>query len=84
MHEAYLKLSPGEPQWHGRKHFFCAAAEAMRRGGWWEVGALGSDRAIKRRILREMLAHYVASWRRSGRSVDAATGARPPERLPAE
>ncbi len=31
VHEAYLKLSPGEPQWHGRKHFFCAAAEAMRR-----------------------------------------------------
>ena len=63
---------------------FVAAAEAMRRGGWWEVGALGTDRAIKRRILREMLAHYVGSWRRGGRSVDAATGARPPERLPAE
>jgi RNA polymerase sigma factor (TIGR02999 family) len=31
VHEAYLKLSPGEPHWHGRKHFFCAAAEAMRR-----------------------------------------------------
>lgn len=31
VHEAYMKLSPGEPQWEGRKHFFCAAAEAMRR-----------------------------------------------------
>jgi RNA polymerase sigma factor (TIGR02999 family) len=31
VHEAYLKLSPGESQWQGRKHFFCAAAEAMRR-----------------------------------------------------
>lgn len=31
VHEAYLKLSPGEPQWEGRKHFFRAAAEAMRR-----------------------------------------------------
>lgn len=31
VHEAYLKLSPGEAQWEGRKHFFCAAAEAMRR-----------------------------------------------------
>ncbi len=31
VHEAYLKLSPGESQWDGRKHFFCAAAEAMRR-----------------------------------------------------
>jgi glutamate-1-semialdehyde 2,1-aminomutase len=35
---------------------FLAAAEAMRRDGWWETGALGTDRAIKRRILREMLA----------------------------
>ncbi len=31
VHEAYLKLSPGKPQWQGRKHFFSAAAEAMRR-----------------------------------------------------
>ena len=31
VHEAYLRLSPGEQQWDGRKHFFCAAAEAMRR-----------------------------------------------------
>jgi RNA polymerase sigma factor (TIGR02999 family) len=31
VHEAYLKLSPGENHWDGRKHFFCAAAEAMRR-----------------------------------------------------
>ena len=31
VHEAYLKLSPGEQQWQGSKHFFCAAAEAMRR-----------------------------------------------------
>lgn len=31
VHEAYLKLSPGEQQWEGRKHFFSAAAEAMRR-----------------------------------------------------
>lgn len=31
VHEAYLRLSPGGPLWEGRKHFFCAAAEAMRR-----------------------------------------------------
>ena len=42
---------------------FIAAAEAMKRGGWWETGALGTDRAIKRRILREMLGHYVAPWK---------------------
>src|SRR2546425_350594 len=40
VHEAYLRLlgptgggraPPGEPQWDGRRHFFAAAAEAMRR-----------------------------------------------------
>ena len=39
---------------------FVAAAEAMRRDGWWEIGALGTDRAIKRRILREMLGAAIA------------------------
>ena len=36
---------------------FLAAAEAMRADGWFETGALATDRAIKRRILREMLSH---------------------------
>ena len=32
VHEAYLRLvGDGEPRWHGRGHFFAAAAEAMRR-----------------------------------------------------
>lgn len=31
VHEAFLKLSPGEPRWDGRRHFFSAAAEAIRR-----------------------------------------------------
>jgi len=33
VHEAYLRLVGNEPraQWHGRGHFFAAAAEAMRR-----------------------------------------------------
>jgi RNA polymerase sigma factor (TIGR02999 family) len=33
VHEAYLRLVGGEktPDWHGRRHFFAAAAEAMRR-----------------------------------------------------
>jgi RNA polymerase sigma factor (TIGR02999 family) len=31
VHEAYLRLSPGENCWDGRAHFFAAAAEAMRR-----------------------------------------------------
>src|SRR3990172_6185106 len=33
VHEAYLRLvDPAQqPQWEGRRHFFAAAAEAMRR-----------------------------------------------------
>jgi RNA polymerase sigma factor (TIGR02999 family) len=33
VHEAYLRLVGGEPNahWDGRRHFFAAAAEAMRR-----------------------------------------------------
>lgn len=31
VHEAYLRLSPGDNLWQGQKHFFAAAAEAMRR-----------------------------------------------------
>src|SRR5262249_58070810 len=32
VHEAYLRLvGDKEPCWHGRGHFFAAAAEAMRR-----------------------------------------------------
>lgn len=44
VHEAYLKLSPGEEKWENRKHFFSAAAEAMRR--------ILIDRARKRRAIR--------------------------------
>src|SRR6516165_5359106 len=36
---------------------FVAAAEAMQRGGWWWEDPLASNRKIKRRILREMIAH---------------------------
>jgi RNA polymerase sigma factor (TIGR02999 family) len=32
VHEAYVRLIDGQPQaWDGRRHFFAAAAEAMRR-----------------------------------------------------
>jgi RNA polymerase sigma factor (TIGR02999 family) len=32
VHEAYLRLAgPGKQRWQGRRHFFAAAAEAMRR-----------------------------------------------------
>ena len=39
---------------------FVAAAEAMRRGGWWWEDPLASNRKIKRRILREMVAHRLS------------------------
>jgi len=46
---------------------FLAAAEAMRGDGWWQPGALATDKAIKRRILREMLAHmFIPPQRRWG------------------
>lgn len=44
VHEAYMKLSPGDVRWDGRKHFFGAAAEAMRR--------ILIDRARRRRAVR--------------------------------
>lgn len=44
VHEAFIKLSPGEDQWDSRRHFFSAAAEAMRR--------ILSDRARRRRAVR--------------------------------
>src|SRR5688572_12912186 len=31
VHEAYLRLMNDGQQWEGRRHFFAAAAEAMRR-----------------------------------------------------
>ncbi len=33
VHEAYLRVAPpgDQPKWDGRRHFFAAAAEAMRR-----------------------------------------------------
>jgi glutamate-1-semialdehyde 2,1-aminomutase len=53
---------------------FLAAAEAMRRDGWWETGALASDRAIKRRILREMIRAAIAPWRPGKRRPDLVGG----------
>jgi glutamate-1-semialdehyde 2,1-aminomutase len=36
---------------------FVAAARAMQRDGWWWADASLTDKAIRRRILREMMAH---------------------------
>ncbi|MGC2203772.1 MAG: hypothetical protein WA633_26955, partial [Stellaceae bacterium] len=42
---------------------FVAAAEAMQGGGWWSEDPLASNRKIKRRILREMIAHRFSPQR---------------------
>jgi len=42
---------------------FVAAAEAMQHGGWWWDDPLTSNRTIKRRILREMIAHRLSPRR---------------------
>ena len=55
---------------------FLAAADSMRRDGWWETGALDTDRAVKRRILREMLGAAIAP-RLPGRRPAGLVGSRP-------
>ena len=48
---------------------FVTAAEAMQRGGWWWEDPLASNRQIKRRILREMIAHRLSPhWSRPATS----------------
>jgi glutamate-1-semialdehyde 2,1-aminomutase len=55
---------------------FLLAAAAMRRDGWWEQGALATDKAIKRRILRERLAQLLPPQLRWGgvREADGGVG----------
>jgi glutamate-1-semialdehyde 2,1-aminomutase len=40
---------------------FVAAAEAMRRAGWWWEAPHATNRKIKHRILREMVAHRLST-----------------------
>lgn len=54
VHEAYLRLSPGENCWDSRGHFFAAAAEAMRR--------ILVDRARRRRSVKHGGEMDRATW----------------------
>jgi glutamate-1-semialdehyde 2,1-aminomutase len=56
---------------------FVAAAWAMRRDGWWWSDAALTDKAIRRRILREMIAHRLREVSRH------APGLHRPRRPPA-
>ena len=40
---------------------FVAAAQAMQADGWWWHDAALTNRSIRRRLLREMLAHWRTS-----------------------
>jgi glutamate-1-semialdehyde 2,1-aminomutase len=42
---------------------FVAAADAMRRAGWWWEDPLSTNKKIKRRILREMITHRFSPQR---------------------
>jgi glutamate-1-semialdehyde 2,1-aminomutase len=43
---------------------FIAAAGAMQRDGWWWADARLTNRAIRRRIVREMIAHHLGYFGR--------------------
>jgi glutamate-1-semialdehyde 2,1-aminomutase len=42
---------------------FVRAAESMKRAGWWWGDPLATNKKIKRRILREMVAHWLSPRR---------------------
>src|SRR5580692_6551868 len=42
---------------------FVAAAEAMQQSGWWWENPLATNKDIKRRVLREMVAHWLSPSR---------------------
>jgi glutamate-1-semialdehyde 2,1-aminomutase len=50
-------LDVGEADYQAVAARFLAAAERMRDDGWWWGRAGLTDRSIRRRILREIVAH---------------------------
>ena len=69
-----FSLNYTEPDFAAVADRFLAAAEAMRRGGWWWEEPLGSNKSIKRRILREMISHRLSPSRVSGPRLEGAPG----------
>jgi glutamate-1-semialdehyde 2,1-aminomutase len=59
---------------------FVAAATAMERDGWWWVSGTGSNKAIRRQILREMIGAYRAKW--FGKAAAAHAPLRPAAEVP--
>jgi glutamate-1-semialdehyde 2,1-aminomutase len=55
-----FSLNYAEAEYEAVADRFVAAAESMQRGGWWWEDPLASNRKIKRRILREMVAHRLS------------------------
>jgi RNA polymerase sigma factor (TIGR02999 family) len=70
VHEAYMRLVGGDQdrQWHGRGHFFAAAAEAMRR--------ILVDQARRKKTTR-----HGAGWTRIDLEPNLATAPQPREDL---
>jgi RNA polymerase sigma factor (TIGR02999 family) len=75
VHEAWLRLvGNGQQHWNSRRHFFCAAAEAMRRilieaarrkhsqqrGGQWQRTELNDSALVLERPPAEMLDVHAA------------------------
>src|SRR5271166_326262 len=58
-----FSLNYTEADYQAVADHFVAAAEAMQRGGWWWEDPLASNKKIKRRLLREMIAHRFSPQR---------------------
>jgi glutamate-1-semialdehyde 2,1-aminomutase len=58
-----FSLNYTEAEFNAVADRFVAAAGAMRRGGWWWDDPSTTNKKIKRRILREMIAHRFSTRR---------------------
>jgi glutamate-1-semialdehyde 2,1-aminomutase len=54
-----FSLNYTDADFHAVADRFVAAAKAMEADGWWCADAKASNKAIRQRILREIVAHRV-------------------------